>query len=287
MSVSNEAIGASLGSIWARTRSVVAATSGPRRSMPPAVTNRVFSPARIALCTRLAAAVTPCSKFAAVGVGSWARVEHDGALVEPLDGVLLHHQLVAAGRCTPVDAPRLVAGGVLAQPVEVAGAESPGRVEQRPPEGAVAEPRHVDRQRSRRHDDVVDADDRRWSSERCRARRRRSDRKRSETDHTTRRASAPDIPMSTSCARRSDGTGSRATWSSVMVRTTGSSSTNGAEAATAGVPQSQVDLAGLAGNEHRRVDPPVGLDARSACPRRRRRRRPRRRRTQRRSRTAR
>jgi hypothetical protein len=64
MSVSNAASGASLGSIRASTRCVVFTTSGPRRSMPPPVTNRVVSPARIALDTRLAAAVTPCSKAA-------------------------------------------------------------------------------------------------------------------------------------------------------------------------------------------------------------------------------
>ena len=63
MSVSNAARDDSVGSMRASTRKVVAATSGPRRSIPPAVTNLVVRPDCTALCTRLAAAVTPRSKF--------------------------------------------------------------------------------------------------------------------------------------------------------------------------------------------------------------------------------
>ena len=99
MSVSNAASGASLGSIRASTRWVLWTTSGPRRSTPPAVTNRVLRPARMALDTRLAAAVTPCSKFGvlawAPGVGSNTTVQ----LVEALHPVLPHHQVVGTRRC--------------------------------------------------------------------------------------------------------------------------------------------------------------------------------------------
>jgi hypothetical protein len=69
VSRSSGTVGAVPGSIRANVRMVLSATSGPRRSTPHAVTNLVVNPARAALVTRLAAAVTPRSNPAA---SAWA-----------------------------------------------------------------------------------------------------------------------------------------------------------------------------------------------------------------------
>ena len=135
-------------------------TVGPRRSTPAVVAKRVCRPCWSELWTRLAAATTARSNASSCArPGRHLLVEHDRAAAQPLGGVLAHLEIVGAGRRPPVDRPRLVAGNVLAQAVELAWPE-PHRLRQEvAPEDAVAELGHRQLERPRRDEDLVDAGD--------------------------------------------------------------------------------------------------------------------------------
>ena len=91
-------------------------------SAPSVVTNRVVKPARSALWTTLAAAVTARSNASApASPRRRVLVEQHDAPAQPLDGVLADLELLGPGRRPPVDRPRLVAVDVVAEAVEVAG----------------------------------------------------------------------------------------------------------------------------------------------------------------------
>ena len=127
-------------------------------SAPSVVTKRVVSPARSALCTTLAAAVTARSNASSPAApGGDVLVEHDEAAAQALDGVLADLEVLRAGRGPPVDRARLVAVDVVAQAVEVARPEALGERQQVAAEHALAERRHVQQVGPRRHEHLVDA----------------------------------------------------------------------------------------------------------------------------------
>ena len=97
-----------------------------------------------------------------LGVGSAVRdllVEHDGAAPESFGGVLANLEVVGAGGRPPVDRARFIAGDILAEAVELAGAEAYRLDEKMAPEDAVTELGHRQLERPRRDEDLVDAGD--------------------------------------------------------------------------------------------------------------------------------
>ena len=128
----------------ASSRSVLAATSGPRRSIPPAVTNRVVRPGPIGAVDHARRGGHRPFEPVLVAVRAPRPCRARRASLQSLGAVLSHHELFGARRRPPVDRPRLVTVDVLAQAVEVARAEPPRHREELGAEDALAEQRHVE-----------------------------------------------------------------------------------------------------------------------------------------------
>ena len=228
--------------------------------MPSAVTNRVVSPARSALCTRLAATVMARSNPSGSSVAVGRRVEHDGAPAQPLRRVLLHQELFAPGRRLPVDRTGLVAVDVLTQTVEFTGPEAPSHRQQMRTEDALTELWHVEQVRPRCHEHLVDIEQQRscpGDAERIAM----LDDQRAEP-HDAAAVVVSSYPVVVKARPAIGGTGSRAVYGAARGRPTVSDRSKETDGSARQVLDPDVDAAHVAGDHHHGMDPPPAAEPR-------------------------